>query len=708
MEVRHDRDDYEGKLSDLLAVVRDTFVRRWKTFVLILLAVLLAAVAAVYSMTPRYEATARVQIDPSRNPLAKNGGGKSEELSPESIETEVSVIKSMDIARKVAAKLKLENDPEFAAGLDKQVGMSAEDRNAAVAGRLLGNLSVGREKLTYIIAIGMRSRDPSKAMRIANAFADLYLETKVDSVTGAARSQVEWFRARLEKLQAEVREADAKVAQYRVAAGIVGSNASGAGGGTIADQQVGPLSGQLATAESVAAAAQATLTAAQSQAARGGLDAVTEVRSSPVVGELRRQRAELLRNIGEIQARYGDKHPESVRIRGQLETVDRQIREEGERVLGSLKSNAAAAQAQVASLRASMGRLEGQRATDMRAAVQADSLERESEAKRAEYERLSQMLLESSQASQNSIAQATIVERAETPQSPSSPNKPMFIMLGLLVGLAAGAGTIATQEMMVTGLRSGAEVEEQLGLRLLAAAPKVEKGIEPIDLLIDKPTSIYAEAFRIARAAILGTRGDNPAKTIAFTSALPNEGKTTSAVSFARSLAISNIKTLLIECDVRRAAVSPMLGLPHGGSDGLVELLQGKTTLAEVVKPSGVENLDHILVSEPYFSSEDLFGGDRMSSQLAALATKYDRIVLDLPPLIGLADGRFLSGLADTVVIVVKWDATPAKAVVNAVDYLRADGAKLSGVIFTMVDQSSQQLGSYYYSKEYGKYYQER
>jgi len=710
MEVSRDRDDYEGKLSDLLAAVRDTVARRWKMLALITAACLIASIALAYTMPPTYQAEARVQIDPSRNPLSKASNQRDENLSPEAIETEVSIISSIDVARKVVARLKLDRDPEFAGDLDKQGVLKPEDRIAVVAGRVLGKLTVGREKLTYIISIGAKSRDPQKAARIANAFADLYLETKINSLTGTAKNQVDFFRARLDKLQAEVKDADAKVAQYRTAAGIVGSsaNAGGVTSGTIADQQVGPLSGQLATAESVAAAANATLAAAENQAARGGLDSVSEVRSSPVVADLRRQRAELLRSIGEVQARYGDKHPESLRVRGQLETVDRQIREEGERVLGSLRSNAVASQAQVSSLRGSMGKLEGQRAQDMRAAVQAESLERESAAKRSEYDRLSQMLLESTQASQNSISQATIVERADPPGGPYSPNKPLLILLGLFVGLAAGAGTIATQEMMVTGLRTASDVEDELGLRLLAAVPKAEKGVEAHNLLLERPTSVFSEAFRIARAAILGPRGDSPAKIIAITSALPSEGKTTSALSFARSLAVSNIRTLLVECDVRRAAVSPMLDLPYGITEGLVELLHGDTTLDEVIKPSGLENLDYILVREPYFSSEDLFGGDRMRNYLTELSGRYDRIVLDLPPLVGLADGRFLAAQADAAVVVVKWDSTPVKAVASAVDALRADGATIAGVLFTMVDTSSAALGGYYYTKEYAKYYQSR
>ncbi len=709
MEVTQERQGYEGSLSDLIVTVRDTILRRWKVMAAIAAVIFLLGVAMVMMMTPQYEAVSRVQIDPSRDPLAKAGGQQNSTLSPEAIETEVSIISSRDLAQKVIQKLNLRNDAELTKGLGDNVSIKpgSQEYEAALAGALLRKVSVGREKLTYIIAISVRSTDPVKAARIANAFADLYLKTKVDTMAGSAQNQVDWFRKRLQTLEGEVREADAKVAQYRAAAGIVGDGSNGSAG-TIADERVGPLSIQAATAESNAAAAQARLAAAQQQAARGGLDSVSEVRSSPVVAELRRQRAELLRTIGEIQARYGDKHPESVRVRGQLETVDRQIREEGERVLGSLRADAAAAQAQVGSLRSSMNSLESERAQGMRSAVQADSLEREAAAKRAEYDRLSQMLLERTQAAQNSIAQAEIVGLAEPPLHPASPNKPLLLALALLVGLGTGAGTIAVQEMMSAGIRSSSEIEEYLGIPMLAAVPKVPRNARPAELLITEPTSIFSESFRIARASILGVKTGKPAQTLAISSALPSEGKTTTALSMARTFAIGGEKTLLLECDVRRAALNGAFDIPHGQAPGIVEYMHGKASLDQIIRPGSIANLDQVLVSEPYFSSEDLFSGSKMRDLLNLLKGRYSRIILDLPSLVGLADGRFLAALADTTVLIIKWEGTPRKAVETAVEALRMDGTPMIGAILTMVDSRAEAMGSLYYSKKYSNYYQSK
>lgn len=707
MEISKQMTDYDGQLSDLLQTVRDVIRRRWLTLVLVAAAVLALGVVLMFMMTPKYETTARIRIDPAQS-VAQNSGG-STALNPEAIETEVAVLNSLDLAREVVSRLKLTNDPEFTAGLANRsdaATLGQTDRETAVAQALLANLSVERDKLTYLLAVSFTSRDPVKSARIANTFAETYLDTRVGTNAGAAEKQSEQLKRQAAELGAEVRSADAAVAAYRARAGLTVSGDGNGSGGTIVDQQVAPLSNQLATAESEAAAARASLAAAEGQVARGGLDAVAEVRSSEVVSELRRQRAMVLRAVGEVQARYGEKHPEYARVRDQLSSIDQQIKDEALRVIGSLRANATAADARAASLRASMGRLEVERASNTQASVMAESLEREAVAKRAAFDRASQLALESTQAAQNRISQAVIVDRAQPPSKPTSPNKPLILALALVAAFAAGAGTIAVQEMLVTGMQTVEELENQLGIPVLAAIPKVPKSVNPADLLLEKPTSLFAESLRIARAGILGVRSSTPPKVIAFTSALPSEGKTTTSLSFARTLASNNSRTLLLECDVRRAAMRALVSNPPTGP-GIVEILHGKATAEEVIVPGDVPGLDHLLVRAPYFSSEDLFGADNMKNLLDKLRTRYDHIVLDLPPLVGLADGRFLSVLADVTVLIVRWNDTPAAAAVSALGWLKSDGANPVGAIYTMVDSSAEAIGGLYYSKKYSAYYQQ-
>jgi succinoglycan biosynthesis transport protein ExoP len=699
MEVKHQTEAQAGRLSDLVQQVSDTIRRRWLTLALVTAVVFGACVAGVFMLKPRYTATALIKIDPSRNPLAKGPEASRGELNPEAIETEVAVIRSMDLARNVVRDKKLDQDPELTAPIKDFGSMTPVERQGALARAVLDKLDVNRDKLTYLIAIHYTSPDPAQAAAIANAFAEGYLTSKLSGSVGTASRQADWFRAQLEGLAEEVRVADAKVAQYRAAAGLV----PGGSGGTIADQQVAALSSQLASAESEAAAARSAYNAAQGQISRGGLDSVAEVRSSPVVSDLRRQRAEVLRSMGEVEARYGPRHPESIRVRDQLVAIDAQIRDEAQRAISSLRASASAADARAASLRGSMSQLEAQRGSNTRAAVMADSLERDAAAKRAAYERMSQQFLESNQAAQNRISQAVIAESAQAPTSPSFPRKGLMIALSLVVALAVAIGVVIVQEMLVRGMRTLADAEEATGLPVLAAVPKVRGG-RPGEIIIDKPTSLFAEAFRIARTAVLGVRSGTPPKVIALTSALPGEGKTTSAIAFARTLAMNNARTILVEGDVRRAQVRANIDNPPDGP-GIVEYLRGEASADEVVSPGGIDNLDMIIVRAPYYSPENLFETGRMRELIAELSTRYDHVVIDLPPLVGLADGRILAAMADVVMMIVRWADTPTQAVASAVNWLRADGSNPIGVIYTMVDTQAEAIGGLYYSKKYAAYY---
>lgn len=706
MEISRKVEGYERQLSDLVKTIKDVIRRRYITILAIAAAVLAVSVVLTMMMTPKYEAVARVRIDPSQNPLQTREQRDETSLTPEAIETEVTIMTSLDVARAVVRDLNLLRDSEFAKGIGEGADgtqMSADEKQTAVAQALLTRLSAGREKLTYIIALRFRSRDPIKAAKIVNSFADNYLKTKGGYSSGTASRQAQFYQSRLRELGAEMRQSEGRLADFRARTGLVNDTEGRVG--TVADQQVPALTGSLAAAESDAAAARAAYQAAQGQVARGGIDAISQVRNSPVITALRNQRADILRSMGEVQARYGDKHPESIRVRDQLTSIDQQIKDEADRTVQSLRADAAAADARADSLRGSLGRVESQRADNTRNQAVAEGLERDAAAKREAYDKMSELALNSQQVAQSSMAQAVIVDRGQPPRDPASPNKPLFFAMGLIAGLIAGGGVVAVQEMLVSGLQTVEEVENLLGVPVLAAVPKVAKASNPADIVIEKPTSLFSESLRIARTSIFGSRSVQAPHVLALTSALPSEGKTTTSLAFARMLALNGAHTLIIDCDVRRAALRQLLPDVEVKT-GLVEILHGNGTVAEAIQPSGVEGLDHLLVRQPYFSSENLFGDGKMQEILNEVRGKYDTIVLDLPPLIGLADGRLLAAMADATALIIRWSATPANAASSALGWLKTDGANPIGAIFTMVDSSAEAIGGLYYSKKYSSYYQ--
>jgi uncharacterized protein involved in exopolysaccharide biosynthesis len=338
----------ESTLADMVLTARDVLHRRWLTLLIVAGVIFLLGVVLVLRIPPMYASTAVVKLDPTRSALTTNDANLANAmaLTPEAIETEVRAIRSADVARGVVKTLHLDQDPEFTKGISGPAGMvpTTDQLQGAVAAKLLKQLDVARDKLTYMLNIRFASRNPETAARVANAFADAYVYSKVGARVDNAEGKSKLLKGQLEQLGGEIRSTEEQVAQYRASAGISQSGPAGSTT-TITDQQIGPISQQLASAESDAAAANAQLAAARGQAARGGMDSVSEVLNSPVVTNLRGQRAEVLRNMAEVQTRYGDRHPETIRVHDQLKQIDEQIAAEQRRVVSALASNAAAANA---------------------------------------------------------------------------------------------------------------------------------------------------------------------------------------------------------------------------------------------------------------------------------------------------------------------------------------------------------------------------
>lgn len=698
---------------DLSSIVRrlvEILRRRWLTVATIVLVIFGAALITVMLLVPKYEAVARIKIDPSRSAAMGQLTDQSSIPDQSIVDTEVSAMQSLDIAQAVVRKLGLDRDPEFTRGLDPlRAGASAEEVDAhlnQVAGNVLKSTAATRERSTYIIEVATTSVDPIKAARVANMFAEEYIEASLGRRSDTAERQASYLEKRLNELSGQATTADSKLAEYRAQAGVI---SSGPGSTTVTDQQMAPLANQLATAQSEAAAAAAKVRAAESQVGSGGLDSVSAVLTSDVIRGLRSSRAQILQEQGEILTRYGPKHPETQKITQQLESIDQQIDAESRRIIAGLRSDATSASARAQSLASDLGRLRSQQARDTRSSAMADTYQRQADSAQAAYERLAEKAQASAQAAGSSILQAQIIEKATPPSSPSKPNKGLLLALGFIVAVATGLGAVTILEVANTGLLSIQEVQN-LGIPVLATIPRLlssqkSDGVSPVDLIVEKPVGSYAEAYRTVRSALILGRHDAP-KVIAVASTLPDEGKTTTSLSLARIMALAGERTIVIDCDLRRAGLTKVAGIT--AEAGLVEVLRGEVPLRSAIVKDTVEGLDILPLSASFFSSEDMFSGDAMASLLTAIRRDYDHVLLDTPPLLGIADARTLVTMADAVTMVIKWNATPRNAVRAALEILHHDQANVAGAVLSMVDPSSEAYGALYYSEKYAEYYGER
>lgn len=709
------------------------FRRRLRLFAAVALAVLLVSILVTLQATPKYTASASVMLD-TRQERVSNVEEVLSGLPADSgaVDTEVEVLKSRQLAERVVKSLKLEQDPEFNAALRKPGGVKmviggigsllglkgpdaeqlnavqAQRRHEQIVDRVLSGLAVKRAGLTYVIKVNYESENAAKSAMIANKFSELYLLEQMEAKFDATQQATTWLNGRLGELRGQVQADDAAVQQYKIA-----NNLLSASGTNLTEQEISNYNVTLSQAQAQVAEDQARLVTARAQLARGSTgDDVGEALSSPVVQQLRQQRAAVSAQVADLQGRYGERHPEMLKAKRQLSDIDNQIQQEIQRIISNLEAKTSVSRQRAAAVGGSLGGAKGTLAANSRAMVRLNELQRNAEASKTLYESYLSRYKETSTQQGIEQSDARVVSKAKIPTGQSSPNVSLNLILGLLLALGVGAGAVILAEMLDAGLATAEDVERRLDTSYLGAIPLLGSVAEgktesPIDYVVHKPLSSFSESFRSLRASILYSRLGEPVKVVAVTSALPGEGKTTTSLCLARSSALQGLRTVIVDCDLRRQTVNRMLD--QEPTIGLIEVLGGEASLDQALVFDAASGAYFLPLAKTSFTPKDVFGTSAMDKLLSDLRARFDFIVLDTAPLLPVADTRVLAPKADVVVFLARWRKTPQHAIEAAFRMLSGTGAHLAGVALTQVDMKQQSKYGYgdpgYYYSEYKKYY---
>ena len=417
------------------------------------------------------------------------------------------------------------------------------------------------------------------------------------------------------------------------------------------------------------------------------LESVSDVTNSPVILRLREQVTELERQESELRTLYGERHPRMLQLRDEKDKVAAAIRNEVGRVARTMENDVRVAASRVASIEAALGGLKNRNTKDRAASVQLAELERVALANRTLYEQLLQRFNETRDQQGIVQADAQVVAMAAPPAVPSSPGPKIFAAAGFTVSLVLGSLLAILLERLDRGLRSAREVETALGLTTLGLVPRLDRlrrNQRPHQYLREKPLSSYAEAIRGVLTALKLSNPQNPPKVILVTSSLPEEGKTTFAVSLASLVARSQKRVLLIDLDLRHPSVHRELGWQV--SAGLVEYMAGERTLQEVVHNDLETGLHFLPVKAHTTTPTDLLESDRMRQLLQVCRDNYDLIVLDSAPVASVNDTKVAANLADRVVFVVRWGKTIESAARDSLRSLREAGIEPAGAVLAQID----------------------
>ena len=689
-----------------------------------------ASLIATLRTTPIYDAVGSIALnkpDPILQGLRDATNSGADYYDPTDLDTEVRILRSDLLALQVIKQLNLDQLPEFGGTGVKSSSLElttdalqpdSPQANSLLAG-FKGNLRVMLEPNTRIIDIHYLSPDKELAAKVVNRLASTYIEQNFKTRFESTMQASDWLSKQLVDLQMKVETSQEKLVKYQKDHQILGIDDKQ----NITTAKLDELNKELTTAESermqkesVYRLAQAGDTESAAAVAAGVSQGKTSETTSVLLEKLQEQKADLKIQVAQLSTQFGPAYPKLAQLNNQIKEIDSQLQLEMKKVASRLQGDYLAALQRENMLHAALEAQKQQQNKLNESAIEYSFLKRDFESDRTLYEGLLQKLKEAGVAAglrSNNIRQ---VDMARTPGGPTEPNIPRNLGFGFCLGLTSGIGLAFLLEGIDNTVRTPEQAQAISGLPSLGMIPlgsrnssesashglTVAPSKEAVELITQsRPQSQMAEAYRALRTSLLLTSVGAPPKIILITSALPQEGKTTTSLNTATVLAQKGTRVLLVDADLRRPSIHKALGL--GPRTGLSNVLTGGVSLPETIFRSSVlPNLFVLPAGTPPPNPAELLASSQMVEVLAELRQHYDHIVLDTPPTLSVTDAVVLSTRADAVVLVIRCGQTTKPALRRSREILAQVNARVAGVLLNAVDLNSP---DYYYYYEYqGKY----
>lgn len=685
------------------------FLRRKWIVASILIGCVIAALILTLLMTPVYTSEARIQINRTQDNVTNVEGLESEDAgkSLEFYQTQYSLLDSRSLAERVARALNLANDPAFvtAYGLDEADDASVEAtphtssdaRLKRVVGILRANVEIEPIRGSSLVDVSFTSPEPRLSAKIANTWTEQFIQANLDRGFASTREARDFLESQLETLRERLEESERELVNYASNKRIIALTTSESSDGstrterTLASSDLEALNEELAAATAARIAAASTLQAGRSVAP----DSLT----NSTINGLRHQRALVAAEYAKLLAKFEPGYPAAQALQSELRSLDQALAREEARIRTNQQAEYAQATAREAQLRQQVEGLKNELIGQRRDSIQYAIFQREVDTNRQLYDALLQRYKEIGVAGvgSNNVA---VIDPAEPASSPSSPNLALNLLLAAILGLGLSAAVVFLLDYLDQSLRDPQEVHRTLGLPLLGSVPRTRDG-DILDQISDRKTPA-SEAYLSIKTSLSFLTDHGVPRSFMFTSTGPNEGKSVSALAVARSLSRSGAKVILIDADMRNPSACGLLGLEE--AHGLTNYLSGQDALESLIRETGVENLALIGAGPQPPNAAELLSGSRLTQLIKHLSGQYDHVVVDAPPVLGLADAPLLGSAVESIILVVQANRHKMRAISNALKRLQTPNAHVIGAIVTKVDTKDAAYG-YGYGYGYGYSY---
>ncbi|HEY0596196.1 polysaccharide biosynthesis tyrosine autokinase, partial [Sphingopyxis sp.] len=641
----------------------------------LVVAALLLGLLATFVSTPQYTSTARIEILPD-SPVATTVAGERDRTLTDEVafyNTQYSLLQSRSLAERVIRAGNLTADKAFIAAFKLESPerdmTSAErlDRTNQAVEILLGQLTVSPVRTSSLVDISFSSPSPQLSAKLADLWVTQFVQASIDRRFSATSDARKYLETRLENLRRSLENSERSLINYATSKGIVTISSDTDLNGktqteTLVGSDISEISKALARAREQRIAAEAEL--ANTLTGNAQINA-------PTIGSLRQKRAEAEAELARLRTLFHDEYPSVVAVRAQLANLDRSINAETGRSSQSNREAYNAAVKRERDLQAELDGLTTRYDSQQRDSIQMAILQREVDSNRQLYDGLLQRYKEIGVAGvgTNNIS---LVDRAKAADRPSSPNLPLNLAVALLLGVLAATAVVLILEKIDNSIRDPQEVVNRFGLPLLGAIPEVVDQ-EVAEAVLDKKSAIYEAYFSLMTNLSFLTSHGAP-KSIMLTSSRPQEGKSNSALCLATVLAATGKSVILVDADIRNPSLNRYLKVPNDA--GLSHYLSGDDNLEGMISMLPQYGFSYITAGKMPPNAAELLGSDRLPLLIGLLTERFDHVLVDSPPLLGLADAPLIARRVEGVLFTIEANSTKSRVISTALARLRMSGVK--------------------------------
>jgi len=705
----------EGEEEHLKDYLHILLRRKW-IVITFLIAIVTTVTIGTFLKEPLYKSVITIKIDKENpNILAFKDVVNLERAEEDYYQTQYKILKSRNLAKRVIRSLHLNTNPELSPGANnqtKQASASALSKQGlleddgitpGLIDTFISRVEVTPLQRSRLVNVSFTSHDPELAAKVANAIGESFIDLNIESKFEATNQAKTWLEKQLDDMKAKVEEAEEALNAYAAKNGIIFLDKDDTGKGSDNQNLITKKLSELSTDVTAATAERIGKEALYRDMNSADPENSSVVMNNPLMMELKKTYASIDSEYNQMLKIYKPDYPKMVRLHEQINQIKKKMDTETRKIISSVKKDYEVALKRENQLKAAMN-VQKKEALDLNErSVQYQILKREADTNKELYNGLLQRLKETGVSASLTASNIQVLDRAEVPKKPFKPNRPLNIMLSLIAGLFGGIGLAFFTEYLDNTIKTPDDVEKKIVLPPLGLVPNYSAGksnlaVEYISHSDSK--SPMAEAYRSIRTFLLLSSGGKPPRVMMVTSPERDEGKTTTSINTAISLTTqADAKVVIIDADMRKPRLHNIFELDN--AKGLSTFLSGNVELGDgLIKSSEIENFDIITAGPIPPNPAELLSSYRFRELIQGLYSLYSFIIVDTPPILGIADPLIVSQYTDGVIMVVRSGKTPKETAKEARKLLEGVNAKILGVVLNSVDQSAMRY-SYYYKYYY-------